>query len=68
LLLLLSAAYLEERATITNFREFGLTQLGLEPTISTTQGKHANHYYATSETFSSLYLQPDTEQIMSLEV
>jgi hypothetical protein len=31
-------------ATNTNFIVFGLTRLGLEPTIYHTRGKHANHY------------------------
>ena len=35
---------LSGEATNTNFIVFGLTRLGLEPTIYRTQGKHANHY------------------------
>jgi hypothetical protein len=31
-------------ATNTNFIVFGLTRLGLEPTIYHTRGKHTNHY------------------------
>jgi hypothetical protein len=32
------------KATKTNFIDLGLTQLGLKPMISSTQGKHTNHY------------------------
>jgi hypothetical protein len=35
---------LSGEATNTNFKVFGLTQLGLEPTIYRTQGEHTNHY------------------------
>ena len=35
---------LSGEATNTNFLVFGLTRLGLEPTIYRTRGKHANHY------------------------
>jgi hypothetical protein len=31
-------------ATHINFIVFGLTRLGLEPTIYCTRGEHANHY------------------------
>jgi hypothetical protein len=31
-------------ATLTNFRVFGLTRPGLQPTISCTRGEQANHY------------------------
>jgi hypothetical protein len=31
-------------ATYTNFIVFGLTRMGLTPTIYHTQGEHANHY------------------------
>jgi hypothetical protein len=33
-------------ATNTNFIVFGLTRRGLEPTINSTRGEHANHYTA----------------------
>ena len=39
---------LSGEASNTNFIVFGLTRLGLEPTIYRTQGEHANHY-ATDE-------------------
>ena len=42
LLFLLDAAYGE--ATNSNSIVFGLTRLGLEPTIYRTQDQHANHY------------------------
>ena len=35
---------LSREATNANFIVFGLTRLGLEPTIYRTQGEHANHY------------------------
>jgi hypothetical protein len=35
---------LSGEATHTNFIVFGLTRLGLEPTIYRTGGEHANHY------------------------
>jgi hypothetical protein len=35
---------LSGEAANTNFLVFGLTRLGLEPTIYITRGKHANHY------------------------
>ena len=35
---------LSGEATNTNFIVFGLTRLGLEPTIYRTRGEHANHY------------------------
>jgi hypothetical protein len=35
---------LSGEATNTNFKVFGLTQSGLEPTIYHIRGKHANHY------------------------
>jgi hypothetical protein len=35
---------LSGEATNTNFIVFGLTRLGLEPTIYCTQGEHANNY------------------------
>ena len=35
---------LSEEAANTNLIVFGLTQLGLEPTIYCTQGEHVNHY------------------------
>jgi hypothetical protein len=35
---------LSGEATNTNFIVFDLTQLGLEPMIYRTRGKHANHY------------------------
>jgi hypothetical protein len=40
----MSLLFLLSVATNTNFIVFGLTQLGLEPTIYHTQDKHANHY------------------------
>ena len=49
LLFLLNAACLE--ATNTNFTFFGLTRLGLKPTINLTRGEHANHY-ATDAVFN----------------
>jgi hypothetical protein len=45
LLLLLNAACLAEKQYIPIF-VFGLTRLGLKPTIYCTRGEHAN-YYAT---------------------
>jgi hypothetical protein len=33
-----------EEATNTNFIVFGLTRLGLDPTIYHTRGEHANYY------------------------
>jgi hypothetical protein len=33
-----------EATTNTNFIVFGLTRSGLEPTIYSTRGEHANHY------------------------
>ena len=35
---------LSGEATNTNFKVFGLTRPGLEPTIYRTRGEHANHY------------------------
>ena len=35
---------LSVEATNTNFVVFGLTRLGLEPTIYRTRGEHTNHY------------------------
>jgi hypothetical protein len=35
---------LSGEATNTNFKVFGLTRPGLEPTIYRTRGKHGNHY------------------------
>jgi hypothetical protein len=35
---------LSGEATNTNFKVFGLTRLGLEPTIYRTRGEHTNHY------------------------
>jgi hypothetical protein len=35
---------LSGEVTNTNFIVFGLTQSGLEPKITRTQGEHANHY------------------------
>ena len=53
LLFLLNAAYLAEKQQIpvsSTKKVFGLTQSGLLPTISLTQGEHAkyNHYYTTA--------------------
>jgi hypothetical protein len=51
---------LSGEATNINFIVFGLTRLGLEPTIYHTRGKHANHYttdaVATSEIQCKLYI------------
>ena len=35
---------LSREATNINFKVFGLTRPGLEPTFYRTQGKHANYY------------------------
>ena len=43
LFFLLNAACLAEKQEIPIFIVFGLTRPGLEPTIYSTQGKHANH-------------------------
>jgi hypothetical protein len=37
---------LSGEATHINFIVFGLTRLGLEPTIYRTRGEHANHYFS----------------------
>ena len=44
LLFFLNAACLAERSNKYQFLVFGLTWLGLEPTIYHTWGEHANHY------------------------
>jgi hypothetical protein len=56
-LFLLNAACLAEKQQISNL-VFGLTWLGLKPTIYRTWGKHAN-YYATDAVFACVdeYLQ-----------
>jgi len=46
-----------EEATTTNFRVFGLTRSGLEPTIYSTEGEHANNY--TTASVSDLWLNRD---------
>jgi hypothetical protein len=44
LLFLLNAACLPEKQQISICIVFGMTQLGLEPTISRNRGEHSNHY------------------------
>ena len=44
LLFLLNAAYLPEKQQTSICIVFGMTRLGLEPTIYRTQGEHSNHY------------------------
>jgi len=39
---------LSKEAANTNIIVFGLTQQGMEPTIFSTRGKQANHYYTTA--------------------
>jgi hypothetical protein len=51
---MLRAYIISGEATNTNFIVFGLTQLGLEPTIYRTRSEHANHY-PTDVVHFSLY-------------
>ena len=44
-------------ATNTNFKVFGLTRPGLEPTIYRTRGEHANHYTTDAVLVSSNFIQ-----------
>jgi hypothetical protein len=48
----LQTCFSSGEATNTNFIVFGLTRLGLEPTICCTRGKHANHYTTDAIVFS----------------
>jgi hypothetical protein len=48
---------LSGEATNTNFKVFGLTRPGLEPTIYRTRGEHANHYTTDAVLVSSNFIQ-----------
>ena len=53
-----SCSVLRVEATNTNFIVFGLTRLGLEPTIYRTRGEHAGHYTTDAIHFILIPSQP----------